>query len=347
MVMRSPSFSMRRAIDLKTNKNSSKGDNDEVLSTNESARVHRNGAAAPDGCITLGRVPAARGVGPMSRPRPDLEAEYNARAAIPDHPEIFARWARESAAVRAALAGETGLAYGPDLDERLDWYPAAGTGGARPILYFIHGGYWRSLDKDDFTFLVPPLQRLGVDMVLVNYGLCPRLTIAGIVGQVRRGLAWTKDHAASRGADGERILLAGHSAGGHLVAMLLATDWAAAGRADVVAAIRGGLALSGLYDLEPLRHTSINIEARLDAATARALSPARLAPTVAAPLRLVVGGDESGAFWSQSEQLARAWPNCTAPQAVPGAHHLAVVEALADPAGVPQSQLRALVGEAG
>jgi arylformamidase len=164
---------------------------------------------------------------------------------------------------------------------------------------------------------------------------------------VRRGLAWTRDHAADYGADGTRLFLAGHSAGGHLVAMLLATDWAAAGRAAVAAALRGALAISGLYDLEPLCHTSVNVEARLDAATARALSPALLVPTVTAPLRLVVGGDESGAFWRQSELLARAWPNCTAPQAVPGAHHLAVVEALADPAGVLQSQLRALVGAAG
>lgn len=282
----------------------------------------------------------------MSRPRPDLEAEYNARAAIPDHPEIFARWARESAAVRASLAGETGLAYGPDPGERLDWYPATGSGGARPILFFVHGGYWRSLDKDDFTFLVPPLQRLGVDVVLVNYGLCPRLTIAEIVAQVRRGLAWTRDHAAARGADAGRILLAGHSAGGHLVAMLLATDWAAAGRADVATALRGALAISGLYELEPLCHTSVNVEARLDAATARALSPALLVPTVTAPLRLVVGGDESGAFWRQSERLAQAWPSCTAPVAVPGAHHLAVVEALADAEGVPSRQLRELVDAA-
>jgi arylformamidase len=281
----------------------------------------------------------------MSRPRPDLEAEYNARAAIPDHPEIFARWARESAAVRAAQAGETGLAYGPDPGERLDWFAAPGGDRPRPILYFVHGGYWRSLDKDDFTFLVPSLQQLGVDVVLVNYGLCPRLTIAEIVGQVCRGLAWTKDQAASRSADGGQLFLAGHSAGGHLVAMLLATDWSVAERPDVAAAIRGGLALSGLYDLEPLCHTSINVEARLDAATARALSPVRLAPTVAAPLRLVVGGDESGAFWRQSEHLAQAWPNCSAPAAVPGAHHLAVVEALADPAGVPQRQLRALLAQ--
>ncbi|NCF83025.1 MAG: alpha/beta hydrolase fold domain-containing protein [Proteobacteria bacterium] len=261
-----------------------------------------------------------------------LESQYNARASIPDHPEIFARWARESAAVRQQLSGHVGMAYGSDPGERLDWYPATGS-GPRPILYFVHGGYWRSLDKDDFTFIVPALHQLGLDVVVVNYGLCPRVTVAEIVAQVRRGLTWTKDRASEYGADPGRIYLTGHSAGGHLVAMLMATDWDGEGRADVGTAIRGGLAISGIYELEPLCHTSINIEARLDTAEAIALSPVLKVPTVAAPLALAVGDDESDEFKRQSLALANAWPICAVPGQVPGAHHLAVVESLAMPGG--------------
>lgn len=272
-----------------------------------------------------------------------LENQYNARASIPDHPEIFARWAMESAAVRQQLSGQVGVAYGSDPDERLDWYPATGS-GPRPILYFVHGGYWRSLDKDDFTFLVPAIHQLGFDVVLVNYGLCPRVTVSEIVAQVRRGLVWTRDHARERDADPERIYLAGHSAGGHLVAMLMATDWGREGRADIGVAISGGLAISGIYELEPLCHTSINVEAQLDAAEAMALSPVLKAPTVDAPLALAVGDIESEEFKRQSQDLANAWPICTAPVLVPGAHHLAVVESLAKPGGGCHAILAGLSG---
>jgi arylformamidase len=274
----------------------------------------------------------------------NLESQYNARASIPDHPEIFARWARDSAAVRQQLSGHVGVAYGSDPGERLDWYPATGP-GPRPILYFVHGGYWRSLDKDDFTFLVPALHQVGLDVVLVNYGLCPRVTVTEIVAQVRRGLTWTKESAGEYGADPDRIYLAGHSAGGHLVGMLMATDWGEAGQADTGLAIRGGLAISGIYELEPLRQTSINVEARLDMAEALALSPALKEPTVDAPLVLAVGGDESGEFKRQSQVLASTWPICSEPVHVPGAHHLAVVESLANPGQRCHALLAELLGK--
>ena len=266
----------------------------------------------------------------MNALEPGLEAQYNARDAVPEHPQILARWARDSAIVCQQLPCRLDLAYGEDPGERLDWF-ATGTAPARPLLYFIHGGYWRTLDKDHFAFLVPVLQRLGFDVVLVNYGLCPRVTVAEIVAQVRRGLAWTRDRAAELGGDPDRLFLAGHSAGGHLVAMLMATDWEAHGRADVATAIRGGLAISGLYDLAPLLHTSINAEARLDATSARALSPALLQPRVDAPLVAAVGALESEAFHGQAASLARAWPTVGAPLEVPAGNHFTVLDALADP----------------
>lgn len=272
----------------------------------------------------------------------DLEAQYNAREAIPEHPQILGRWARDSTVLRQQLPCLIDLAYGDDPGERLDWFPAA-LDAPRPLLYFIHGGYWRTLDKDHFAFLVPPLQRLGFDVVLVNYGLCPRVTVAEIVAQVRRGLAWSRDRAVEQGADPERLYLAGHSAGGHLVAMLMATDWDALGRADVGAAIRGGLAISGIYDLAPLRETSINVEARLDEAAALELSPAALEPRITAPLTVAVGARESREFHRQAELLASRWANCRAPVEVPGAHHFTVLDGLARPGDPPWNALAELL----
>lgn len=266
----------------------------------------------------------------MSELDPDLEAQYNARSTIPDHPQILARWARDSAVVCQQLPCRLDLAFGDDAGERLDWFPAE-SASPGPVLYFIHGGYWRTLDKDHFAFLVPSLQRLGFNVVLVNYGLCPRITVAEIVAQVRRGLAWTRDRAAEFGADPGQLYLAGHSAGGHLVAMLMATDWDEVGRKDVAAAIRGGLAISGIYDLAPLLQTSINVEARLDVASARTSSPLHLMPTVDAPLALAVGGEESAGFLQQAAALAAAWPTARPPCHVDGTNHFTVLETLAVP----------------
>ncbi len=273
----------------------------------------------------------------------DYETQYNARLVIPEHPQILARWARDSAVVRQQLPCETDLAFGEDPGERLDWFPAE-TRTPGPLLFFIHGGYWRTLDKDHFAFLVPALQRLGFSVVLANYGLCPRVTIGEIVAQLRRGLAWVRDRAAGSGADPARLYLAGHSAGGHLVAMLMATDWVAEGRGEVGAAIRGGLAISGIYDLVPLLGTSINVEARLDDTSARTMSPALASPRVDAPLALAVGGEESAEFKRQAELMSRAWPNALAPEAVPRTNHFTVLEALAEPGSLPWRQLEALLG---
>lgn len=278
----------------------------------------------------------------MTDGKVDYEAQYNAREAIPEHPQILARWARDSAVLCQQLPCRLDLAYGDDPGERLDWFPVESQ-ASRPVLFFIHGGYWRTLDKDHFAFLVPPLQRLGFDVVLANYGLCPRVTIAEIVAQLRRGLAWSHDHAGEFGADPERIFLAGHSAGGHLVAMLMATDWKAEGRGDVGDAIQGGLAVSGIYDLAPLLHTSINVEARLDADAARALSPAWSAPCVDVPLALAVGGDESAEFGRQADLISGRWANALPPETVPGTHHFSVLEELAVPGSVPWRQLEALL----
>jgi arylformamidase len=264
--------------------------------------------------------------------RPDfIEREYNLRSAFPDHPEWFARWAADSAAARAELGGRLDLRYGSGPKQTLDLFPAARPHGA---LLFIHGGYWRALDKADHSFVARPLVEHGVGVAVLNYDLCPEVSIARIIAESREAVAWLTREGAGYGMPVERLVVAGHSAGGHLAAMLFATDWAAYGvRAETITA---GVAISGVFDLEPLVGVSFNADLRLDAGLARAASPAYLAPRVRAPLLLAAGAEETDEFIRQSWLLWERWPECRpsgrqGPLFVPERHHFSIVSDLGDP----------------
>lgn len=265
---------------------------------------------------------------------PTLERQYNVRAAIPEHPAIFAAWKARSEAFRKRAGGVLDIAYGPSAGETLDLFPAGNLGA--PFHLFIHGGYWQALDKADSSFVAEALVEAGVTVAVVNYALCPTVTIDAIVGQMRRALLWAWRHAGDYGADAGRIQVSGHSAGGHLVGMLMATDWPTLGAGTPPRLIRSGIAVSGLFDLAPLRHTTINDKVGMDGETARRLSPLFLDPAVPeSPLVLAVGELESDGFHGQSDALAAAWRKKGAAVerlALAGRHHLAAVEALADPA---------------
>ncbi|MFY8088654.1 MAG: alpha/beta hydrolase, partial [Rubrivivax sp.] len=157
------------------------------------------------------------------RPRHDpawLDAQYNNRARVPDHARVLDNWAKASALVRTSTAGvQLDVAYGPGAGETLDIFPAAQPGA--PVLVFIHGGYWRSLDKADHSFVAPAFNAAGATVVVPNYAICPAVTIEHITLQMAAAVAWVWRHAAQWGADPSRIALAGHSAGGHLATMLL------------------------------------------------------------------------------------------------------------------------------
>ena len=269
----------------------------------------------------------------MNRPDPAwLDAQYNARAAIPEHGRIFARWAADSAAQRARLKGRIDLRYGDGPKETLDAFAARRSGA--PILFFIHGGYWRALDKSDQSFLAPAFVDAGAAVVLPNYALCPAVGIATIALQVARALAWTWRHAAEFGGDAGRIVVAGHSAGGHLAAMMLACRWPQLEAGLPPKLVRSALAISGLFDLEPLRHTPfLQPDLRLTPADVRRLSPARFPPPAAGRLHAVVGGAESAEFQRQNALIRAAWGEGVVPvcEAIPGAHHLGVLDGLADP----------------
>jgi len=260
-----------------------------------------------------------------------VEREYNLRAAFPDHPQWFARWAADSEAARARLEGCLNLRYGSGPRQTVDLFPAAQPRGA---LLFIHGGYWRALDKSDHAFVAPPLVAQGIGVAVINYDLCPDVSIARIVDECREGVAWLRREGTRYGVPAERLVVAGHSAGGHLAAMLVATDWSALGSPSALA---GAVAVSGVFDLEPLVQVSFNADLKLDRARARAVSPIHLRPRSSVPMLCAAGADETSEFIRQSWLLWERWPECHphgrhGPLFVPERHHFSVVSDLGDPA---------------
>ena len=248
----------------------------------------------------------------------DYEAEYNNRALVPEHPSIIAGWARDAAAFRADW-GEAalGLAYGPGERERLDLF-RPGPGEDWPTALFIHGGYWQALDRSFFSHCARGLLAHGVAVAVPSYDLCPGVPLERITEQLRAAAALVSRRC------GRRLLAMGHSAGGHASAMLMATDWASRGLpAGLVAA---GLPISGVFELAPLLGTSINAALRLDAAAARAQSPALLPAPAGLALHAVVGGAESAEFIRQSRDFAAAWGGSL--EALPGANHFTVLAPL-------------------
>jgi arylformamidase len=260
-----------------------------------------------------------------------VERGYNNRAAVPDHPVWLARFTESSATARAALAPKLDLRYGPGPKETLDLFVPAGR--ARGTFVFLHGGYWRALDKSDFSFVAAQFVARGFSAAVVNYDLCPDVSIGTIVEQSRRVVAWVVREGAAHGANSDRIVVGGHSAGGHLAAMLFMTDWTAYG--IVRDPIAGAVSLSGVHDLAPMVRFSFNADFKLDAAEAARLSPVFLTPRSRAPLVLAVGADETSEFIRQTRILWDAWPanrppGARAPLIVPGRHHFSVVVDYAD-----------------
>lgn len=259
-----------------------------------------------------------------------LDAQYNLRARVPGFILHFQRWAETSAAVRRMAPAKLDLRYGKTPAEALDFFPAAVRGA--PLLVFIHGGYWQSLDKSDFSFIAPAYQQAGVSVAVVNYALAPTVTMAEIVRQNRAAIAWLGAEAGRLGIDAARLFVAGHSAGGHLTAMMLATSWSEWGlRAE---AVRGGAAVSGVYDLEPIRLCYLNAVLGMDAAAAERLSPVRLAPRAGSRLILALGSLETEEFHRQQKALAAAWrpQGCAIDEMVLAEDdHFTAIDRLADP----------------
>jgi arylformamidase len=270
----------------------------------------------------------------------DYEKEYDNRGRVKEHPEIFARWDREAQAYRAAAAGaRLGISYGASPRQSYDLFPAPQAGGKAPLAVFIHGGWWRSLEPAKFSQMARGLNARGIAVAVPGYDLCPNVSIAAIIAQMRAmTLALWRAHR-------QRIVVAGHSAGGHLAACLLATDWktlAPDAPADLVPA---AYAISGVFDLLPMLHVSQNADLRLDEAEARRVSPLYWPAPAGRALDAVVGGAESAEFLRQSRSIAQAWRQGMADtryEAVPGANHFTVIDPLADPDSAMTARLSEL-----
>lgn len=261
-----------------------------------------------------------------------LEDQYNNRARVPEHPQHFERWARESAHVRRTQPCKLDIPYGPTAGQTLDVFPSDHQ--RAPVVVFIHGGYWRSLDKSDHSFIAPSLTAQGACVVVVNYDLCPAVSLPEIAMQMVRALAWTWRHIAAHGGDARRISVAGHSAGGHLAAMLLACYFNDFDRSLPSDLLTRALSISGLFDLEPLRRTpSLQASLQLTPEDARRCSPALFAPPRLGQLSSVVGGKESMEFLRHNELIRQAWGHSRVPvcEALPGLNHFSILEAMTQP----------------
>lgn len=275
-----------------------------------------------------GDAPKYRGMG-----RAALDAAYNNAAAVPDSAALMVGFRARSDTLRAAHGQHLDLRYGPDERNRIDYFAAPSPG---PVLVFIHGGYWQMRAKEDFSFLANGPLAHGIHVALVGYTLAPGKLLSGIVAEVRAAIAWLADRVADFQGDPTRCFVSGWSAGAHLAALLLDEP-----------VVKGGLAISGIYDLEPMRLCYVNEKLQLDAAEARRLSPLHHSSAQSAPLVIAYGMDELPELQRQSEAFAAArsragLPGRLAPLA--GRNHFTILEELASPDGALTALARELAG---
>jgi arylformamidase len=279
--------------------------------------------------------------------RESLDRQYNCRAQETDFQALVENWRERSERLRSRTVAGLDLSYGSGKREKLDIFPARPEAPAlestpAPTLLFFHGGYWQAMDKSLFHFLAEGPNAQGINVVFANYPLAPAATIKEIVASCRRCVAWLLQQGAGHGAPTKRLIPAGHSAGGHIVAMLMAADWAQLHPARPADPFRGGLALSGVFDLEPIRLCYLNQALSLDEKTVQENSPIRLKPVCRGPLAVAVGDLESEEFKRQSREFAeyRATHGFSAEFLIqPNANHFAILDALTTPGSVVNDAL--------
>jgi len=262
-----------------------------------------------------------------------LEFQYGPRLAVPNTDEVLARWVANSDAYYAESDCERDIAYGPRAEETLDIFKPANPDRA-PVLIFIHGGYWRALDKKDHAFLPKPFVDAGVLVVSINYTLCPEVAIDEITRQARAACAWVFNNAAKYGGDPNRIHVFGHSAGGHLTAAMATTDWPEYESGLPKDLLKSATPISGLFDLQPILLISVNDDVHLDPDSAVRNSPANSEPGHDMPMTVAVGGAETEEFRRQSQYLCDKWRDELGSidyLESDGANHFTVIENMVDP----------------
>jgi arylformamidase len=267
----------------------------------------------------------------VDNPQAFLDREYSPRLLVPDHAEYFSRWAAEGKATRAEMRPQVDLRYGSEKRQTLDYF-AASTVKA-PLLIFIHGGFWRAFDKSDFSWIAKPYVGKGAAVALVNYGLAPNYGLCQIVEHIREACTWLYLHADELGFDRNRMHCSGHSAGAHLTALMLTTDWKGRDARLPHRMFASAVGISGVYELAPLMSADLRRHLQLDDIEARLLSPAHLRCLDEAPVLLAVGKQESAEFHRHSELLRNAWsPRVVKPPLVmAGKNHFSACDSFAQP----------------
>jgi arylformamidase len=262
----------------------------------------------------------------------DYEVEYNNRARVPEHAEIFARWMREAEDYRTEAMkerrAELGLCYGSTSREFVDLFSASKTDKA-PLALFIHGGYWRSLDPSMFSHMARGLNANGVTVAVAGYNLCPEVSIGDIIEEIRHAVLFLWQRT------GQRVMVYGHSAGGHLAAAMVGTDWHGLYPKAPPDLVPAGYSISGVFDLTPLLSVTMNQDLRLGAASVREVSPLFWPAPSGRPFDAAVGGLESSEFLRQSRIIAETWGKQGAQtryHEVADTNHFTVIDALTDPA---------------
>ncbi|WP_043529650.1 alpha/beta hydrolase [Litchfieldella xinjiangensis] len=254
-----------------------------------------------------------------------IDAQYDPMRGR-DGAALLSEWQQRSAETRAHLAVHEDIPYGPTLAERLDLFPAAAPDA--PLHVFFHGGYWRALSHKEFSFVAEGLVDAGLNVAVVNYALCPAVPFSELVRQCQAALAWLYRHADAWGADPERLTVSGHSAGGHVCAMLAATDWEGVfGLPSTL--IKGTLAISGLYDLRPFPYSWLQPKLQLTGREVANYSPLFLSPRVAAPVHLTAGSRESEEFTRQMHahgEHLRRYDVPVEAESMPGDDHFSILD---------------------
>jgi len=253
------------------------------------------------------------------------EQQYNPRIGIQDCERHFDNWRRRAAQARAALHGLTNIPYGGHERERLDLFRSP---ASRGTLVFLHGGYWRAFGREDFSWIAQPFVQAGITVVVPSYPLCPLADLPEICGSVSRAMEYIV-RAVLTPAERQRIVMAGHSAGAHLVAHYMAR---LPQERRPGCTLDAAVCISGIFDLLPLLHTKLLSEMGWRAAGLHEVSPLYAPAPHRGQLMLAVGGSETREFRRQSERLADAWAErCTKLLDVPGRNHFEVLDALCEP----------------
>jgi arylformamidase len=266
----------------------------------------------------------------------DYEVEYNNRARVPESPALMAGWAKDAAAWRERHAPRI-IRYGPGARNIIDYFPGDNDG---PIVVFIHGGYWQAFDSSSFSHLAAGLNAHGIGVAIPSYDLCPDVTVDQIIREMREA---SRELARFR----RSLVISGHSAGGHLAACMLATDWRAYDASLPQDLVIAAFSISGLFDLGPLVDTSINKALRLDRTTAMAASPLFWSAPRRGSLDAVVGENESAEYHRQSRTIVDLWGRAgvaTRFGTVPNANHFTAIAPLADPGSPMVLRLKQLAG---